>query len=377
MTAPAHWFVSVGELSGDVLAADLVHQIKIQHPSIQFSGIIGPAMAKEGVSPIGRMDELNVMGTIEVIKKLAAIKILKNRILEFIDRHHIRVAILVDFAGFHIKLAEELKMRGIRVIQYVAPKLWAWGEKRITKLRMNVDLLLATFPFEQTFFQERGVNCHYVGCPIAERTADIHVSKEELGFAKDQVLIALLPGSRGQEVRRLLGPMLAIAEEVKRHLPSAQFIIPIASSLQDSASQEWFASFGKKHVHFAQRNSLEVMSAADVALVASGTATLECALVMTPLVVIYSMNPLTYCLAKKYVKVAWASLVNILRAKSVVREFLQDFEYKDVAEELLTLVNSSPKKGAMLQEFASLRQDLSLPTRPNALDHINQLLNLN
>jgi lipid-A-disaccharide synthase len=371
-----HWLISAGDLSGDILGADLICSLKEITPHLQFSGITGPALSAEGVRSIASFDELNVMGIMEVVKKLASICMLKRKILEYVDRHNIKVAILIDSAGFHLKLAEELKIRGVYVIQYVAPKLWAWGENRIANLKQNVDLLLATFPFEETFFQERGLECHYIGCPIAKRTENMRATKKDLGFHSEQILFAFLPGSRAQEVSRLLGPMLSIAKKIKAILPQAEFIIPIASSLRDSRNRKLFSIYKEDSVHFLVWDSLEVMAASDVALVASGTATLECALINTPLAVIYSMNPLTHWLARKKIRVQWASLVNILRSKLVVQEFIQDFDHLELAEELISLVIEGQKRESMLAEFSILRDDLTRPTASNAATHILNALQM-
>lgn len=368
-----HWLISVGELSGDLLGADLVRSLKKEFPHLKFSGIIGPALAAEAVHPVAGIDELNVMGVAEVVKKLAGISALKNWILEYVDRHQIRVAILVDSAGFHLKLAEELKMRGVYVIQYVAPKLWAWGERRVETMRTNVDLLLATFPFEESFFKERGMNCHYVGCPIVNRTNPFTKHKQS---PSAHPKIALLPGSRFQELSRLLVPMLSIAQRLQLLVPQAEFVVPIASSLQDEKYKKWFESHKQNHVRFVETNSLELMASADVALVASGTATLECALVGTPLAVIYSMNPFSYYLAKKNVRVQWASLVNILRSHLVVREFIQDFDHQSVAKELASLLTDQAKRMSMLAEFDKLREDLRRPAASSAVGYIHNALQM-
>ncbi len=372
-----HWLISVGELSGDLLGADLVHELKAAAPDLKFSGIVGPSLIAEGVNAVASINELNVMGVSEVLKKLASISMLKRRILEYVDRNEIKVAILVDFAGFHLQLAEELKLRGVYVIQYVAPKLWAWGRHRISKLRENVDLLLATFPFEEEYFRKEGINCHYIKCPIAIRTESIQANKKDLGFDDNKVVFAFLPGSRIQEVHRLVPPMLSIAKKVKKLLPEAEFIIPIASSLRNSKSRKMMLQHKQESVYFVERNSLEVMSAADAALVASGTATLECALLMTPLAVIYSMNPFSYFLAKKKVQIPWASLVNILKSKFLVREYLQHFDESKVAEELVSLARNEEKRASMLKEFAELRRDLIELKSTSAITHIFNALKMN
>lgn len=376
MKTNGHWLISVGELSGDLLGSELIRDLKEHFPHLRFSGIVGPNLMREGVYSIAKMDELNVMGLTELFQKISDISRLKRSILEHVDRMQIKVAILVDFAGFHLQLAEELKMRGVYVIQYVAPKLWAWGEHRVERLKKSTDLVLATFPFEEAYFRNRGVNCYYIGCPIAKRTENIFPMKSKFGIKEEQTLFALLPGSRVQELSRLLRPMLSIAKKVKAILPSAQFIIPVASSLQDPKLRKFFSIPHESYIHFVEGKSLELMAAADAALVASGTATLECALVNTPLAVIYSMNPITYFFAKRNVKIPWASLVNILRRKFVVREFIQDFDEKEVAMELASFVLDAQKKKSVLAEFAILQEDLRTATSLNAVERIHKALQM-
>lgn len=361
MKTNGHWFVSVGELSGDLLAADLVRSLKRAFPDLRFSGITGPSLVSEGVSSLAHMNELNVMGLTEVAKKIASINMLKQNVLEHLDRQNIRVAILVDFSGFHLKLAEELKLRGIYVIQYVAPKLWAWGESRVSALKKYVDLLLAAFPFEEAYFQKFGVNCRYVGCPILKRTSIVSAKKEDFGVDSQSTLFAFLPGSRYQEISRLWKPMLSIVDRVRERLPQSVFMFPIATSLRKDPRIAHLLSSAHEGIRVVEEDSLRVMAAADAALVASGTATLECALLKTPLAVIYSMNPLTFYLANKKVKVKWASLVNILRNKELVREFLQHFDESEIADELCSLVLNREKRARMLDEFEQLEQSLKTP----------------
>jgi lipid-A-disaccharide synthase len=369
-----HWLISVGELSGDLLGAELVRELKQRSPQLQLSGIVGPYLSAEGVHALAHIDELNMMGIAELLQKISNVSIVKRKLLEFVDRNSIKVAILVDFAGFHLRLAEELKMRGVFVVQYMAPKLWAWGENRISSLKSNVDLLLAGFPFEENYFRSRGVNCHYIRCPMLKRTESVQRDKNMFGLSSTQTVFALLPGSRTQEFIRLLRPMLDIAKRIRETLKEAEFLIPVAASLQDEKVQKLINHSKESYIHFIQGKSLEIMASADAALLASGTATLECALVNTPLAVVYAMNPLTFYLAKKKVKIPWVSLVNILREKSVLEEYLQNIDVNVVANELISLVENSGKREAMLKEFLFLRDDLEQATQLTAVDHIYQAL---
>ncbi|MBI2602785.1 MAG: lipid-A-disaccharide synthase [Deltaproteobacteria bacterium] len=375
MSFTDHLFISVGESSGDLMAAYLVQQLKELDPHLHFSGIVGPALLTLGVHPVAEMDELSVMGVVEVLRNLARIKMLKSKVLSYIDTHPISAAILVDSAGFHFQLAEELKMRGIKTIQYVAPKLWAWGEHRIARLKRDFDLVLSTFPFEENYFQQRGVPCYYVGCPIADRTARIQLTKEALGYAHDKHLVAALPGSRVQEVQRLLPRLKSIAQRIKDQVPDTQFVVPIQPNIRKRL-KTLLENMEEENFQFTDNMSLELMAVADAAIVASGTATLECALLETPLVVVYAMSPFSYWLAKRKVKIPWVSLVNILQEKAVVREFIQHFSDESVAHELVTLLLSDSERQSMRLEFQQLKKKLSAPSSVSAVTRIGDLLGL-
>ena len=227
-------FISVGEFSGDLLAAQLVKELRSQIPQIKFSGIAGKEMAKEGVEQIVSMDVLNVMGLFDVLQKAAEIKIVEKRILAYLDRINPKVAILVDYPGFHFRLAEQLKMRGIKVVQYIAPKLWAWGASRVVKLRKDFDLVMGIFPFEAEFFRSRGVQFEFVGCPHLKRLEKIPYSHKELGLRADSPVVAMLPGSRESEVRRILPIMLTLKKNLANSKPNIQFCIPVAANLSSA-----------------------------------------------------------------------------------------------------------------------------------------------
>lgn len=376
MSGKKHWFISTGEFSGDLIAAEFIRTLRNQNSDLSFSGITGPALEKEGVLSVANISELSMMGLTEVLGKLPYIIEIKQRILDYIDRHEIKVAVLVDFAGFHLKLAEELKLRGVYVIQYVAPKFWAWGEGRVKGFSKKVDLLLTTFPFEEKFFRERGVHCHYLSCPYIRRTAGIATKKSDFGLSENTKLVALLPGSRSQEVDRILPSMLDIANLMRRQHPNLKFIVPIAPSLSEKEKEKFFKSQDPS-VEFVEKNSLELMSAADFALVASGTATLECALLGTPLIVLYKMNALTHYIARKKVTgVKWASLVNILSERELVTEYIQNYSFEDVAEEALSFLLDSKKSSALKAEFLNLRRSLEISNEENLSIYLEKALDI-
>ena len=355
-------FISVGEFSGDLLAAQLVKDLQSHIPHIRFSGIVGKELLKVGVNQLISMDVLNVMGLFDVLRKVAEIKMIEKRILTHIDRSQPQLAILVDYPGFHFRLAEQLKMRGIKVVQYIAPKLWAWGASRVFRLRKDFDLVMGIFPFESEFFRSRGVNFEFVGCPHIKRLSNVQSDHRGLNLNENQPIVSMLPGSRESEVKRILPIMLMIKKILAKDRPQIQFCVPIAGNLNYQAILASIPVDEREGVFFIRERSLEIMKTSDLALVASGTATLECALLETPMVVLYKMDSISYFLAKRKVTTKWVSLVNIIMNREVVPEYLQNFDIDHVANVLRELLDKNSKRHmAMKKDFKMLKDELSDP----------------
>ena len=357
-------FISVGEFSGDLLAAQLVTELRSYIPQIRFSGIAGKEMLKAGVEQLVSMDVLNVMGLFDVLKKAAEIKLVEKRILAHLDRLQPQLAILVDYPGFHFRLAEQLKMRGIKVVQYIAPKLWAWGASRVVKLRRDFDLVMGIFPFEAEFFRSRGVNFEFVGCPHLRRLAAVPASYEELDLSEKAPIVAMLPGSRESELRRILPIMLRLKQSLASHNPNIQFCVPVAANLSYEKVLKSLSNEEKQGIKFVRKRSLELMKVADLALVASGTATWECALLEKTMVVLYKMDSLSYFLAKRKVKTKWVSLVNIIMNREVVPEYIQIFDVVNVLNVLIELLDKKSDRHALMKnQFKLLKDELSDPKK--------------
>ena len=372
--APSY-FISAGEYSGDLLGAELALALGESLPKFTPFGIVGPAMAEARVAAVANISELSVMGVSEVLRRAGSLRMLESRVLEWVDRYQPKFAVLIDNPGFHLRLAEQLRLRGVKVFQYVAPKIWAWGAGRAPKIRASFDAVLGILPFEEEFFQERGIPYIYVGNPLKDRVEKIIVSKEHLGLPTDRPVIACLPGSRMSELNLNLPTLVATRDAVVRSLPDAVFVVPIAPILafEDVARIVGHPSgdplplsegvVGGEAVtlaglHFVRGMSLELMAAADLAIVASGTATLECALLGTPMIVVYTMSSISYKVAKKVVKLPYVSLVNLMAGRPLVSEYIQEFSIADIAEEVLELIQESAKRLAMKKAFFEMREGL-------------------
>ncbi len=365
-------FVSAGEPSGDLLAGELLEELKPLMPDAEFFGICGERMRRAGCEELFGIEELSVMGFVEVLKHLSYIKRLEFSLLEEIDRRKPDFAILVDYPGFHLRLGDSLKLRGTFVFQYVAPQLWAWGEKRTKKLKRSTDEVLGIMPFEADFFRQRDVNYTYVGTPQVDRAAAADGDRVRFGLEPNQKVIGFFPGSRRSEIQRLLPRMLAAREELRRLDPRLRFVVSAAPNLPLTLFAEQLGAalplpiadtdglkvFVLGDTTLVQGQSILLMKACDSALVTSGTATLECALVGTPMAVAYVMQSLSFQIAKRFVKLPHISLVNLVADYGLVKEFVQNFSGAAVAQELLTLIQDPEYRASKKIELEALNGKL-------------------
>jgi lipid-A-disaccharide synthase len=367
VTKVKSYFVSAGEYSGDLIGADAVCEISALLPSYQAFGLAGPAMRRAGVQALAHSEDFSVMGIWDVAVKLTDLRLLEQKILAHIDREAPSFALLIDYPGLHFRLAEQLTMRGIPVFQYVAPKVWAWGSGRLEQLRKNFTQVFGILPFEESFFLREGVPYQYVGCPVRDRVDHIRVNASDvLGYAwkQDQPIVAFLPGSRISEIKHIWPSMVRIREHLRKQCPDTLCVVPVAQSLNwnDVVRDEDVIYRSPNLLQtvdftFIRGASLELMSIADAAVVASGTATLECGLAECPMVVVYVMPDVSYEIAKHAVKVQWASLVNLALNRPCVTEYIQHFSPQAVASEVASLVDpDSPARMRMLSDFAELRE---------------------
>ena len=356
MTSGDTIFVSAGEFSGDLLAAELVTELRTNFPGVNFAGVCGPALRNAGVEQLADQSTLSVMGIAEVLPRISDLKIFESDLLESIDRCKPKFAILVDSPGFHFRLAEHLKMRGIPVVQYVAPKLWAWGKGRMKRLKRDFDLVIGILPFEEKFFKDGRIPYQLSGSPHLDRVEKIRVSRDIIGIAAEDKVLGILPGSRISELSSLLGDIVTIFGKLSTEINGLVGVLPLAPNLSSDDLKKLCRKLGIKFeasnasaenpeigtigggIRVFRGMSLELMAMSDAALVASGTATFECGLLGVPMAVIYRMNVLTYMIAKRVVDLPYVSLVNLMANELVSKEYIQSFSCNDVALELKELL---------------------------------------
>lgn len=331
--------LSAGEASGDLNASFLAAELKKIHPGIELFGMGGAKMSEQGVRLLEDPTSQGILGFSEAIKALPKMKKLLAKLTAALQEEKPDCLVLVDFPGFNMKLAEQARGLGIPVVYYFAPSAWAWGRGRAKKVAETVDLVLSVFPMEEAVYREAGANVLYLGHPLAERVRSRDNPRELLGIEPNVPIVALLPGSRPAEIKSLMKEMLAAAQLVREKIPAVQFVVSQASSISREALSEQIDQLPFP-VQILSGSTYELLAAADAAVIASGTATLEAALLGTPMVIVYRTSRLTWILGKLLLKIPFVGLPNILAGEELVPELLQD-EAKGVriAQELLRLLS--------------------------------------
>jgi lipid-A-disaccharide synthase len=349
-------FVSAGEPSGDAHAAAFVTALRRTLPDVGLEGVGGSQLEAAGVQLMERIERLTVFGFVEIVKKIPAHLSLLRAIERRLARGDIRLVVLVDYPGFHLRVAAAARRHGVPVLYYIAPQLWAWHERRIARLARDVARLAVILPFEETFFRERGVPATFVGHPLLDRPPlpPRERLKAELGLDPGRPVLALFPGSRAQETRRLWPVFREAARRARERRPDAQIVVAA------TAAGAYPGPGDVRVVHGQPRHCL---GAADAALSKSGTTTLEAVLAGTPQVVAYRMHPVSFAIARRLVRVPWVSLVNLIAERAVVPELLQAEATPERLAALVTplLEPGSRERQAQLDGIAEVRARLGGP----------------
>jgi lipid-A-disaccharide synthase len=363
-SSPLRIAVVAGELSGDHLGAALIDAIRARCPEAQFEGIAGPRMRAAGCRALAHAEKLAVMGVAEVLVHLPGLLRLRRRIgAHFID-HPPDVFVGIDAPDFNLSLERTLRQRGITTLHWVSPSVWAWRRYRLAKIRASVDLMMTLFPFEARFYAEQGMPAAYVGHPLAD---EIPLAGKGPAIAGANACsgaagcVALLPGSRMAELRRLLPVFLETARRCVEARPGLRFVLPVAAPHLMRLCRQWLRkrAYAALPVRLLDGNARQAMAAADVVLVASGTATLECLLLGRPMIVAYRLHPLSYPLVKSMLKVPFVSLPNLLLGAKRVPEYLQnEAKPRRLAAALLELLEDPQLAARQTQAFQTVHHEL-------------------
>ncbi|ATM77166.1 MULTISPECIES: lipid-A-disaccharide synthase [Serratia] len=352
-----------GETSGDILGAGLIRALKTHYPSARFVGVAGPLMQAEGCETWYEMEELAVMGVVEVLERLPRLLKIRKDLTRRFSELKPDVFVGIDAPDFNLTLEGRLKQRGIRTIHYVSPSVWAWRQKRVFKIGKATDLVLAFLPFEKAFYDRFNVPCRFIGHTMADAMplqADKLAARATLGIDPAARCLALLPGSRNAEVEMLSGDFLRTAQLLREHYPDLEVVVPLVNAKRREQFERIKAEVAPElKVHLLDGKGREAMVASDAALLASGTAALECMLAKCPMVVGYRMKPFTFWLAERLVKTPYVSLPNLLAGREIVTELLQhDCVPDKLAAALLPLLEDSPQAELLKQTFLELHQSI-------------------
>jgi lipid-A-disaccharide synthase len=350
--------VSAGEASGDGYAAQLVEALRRRFPDAEFFGCAGRRLREAGVRPIVRTEDLAVVGVFEVVTHIPRIYGEYRRLLRAVEQERPDAAILTDAPDFNLRLAARLHRAKVPTFYYVAPQVWAWRKGRLAQMRRDINHLLCIFPFEEKFFREHGVAATYVGHPLAS-TRPALTSRDEYfrehGFDPNRPLVALLPGSRRGEAERHL-PVLREAVKLLGQWRPLNFVLPASSTIGSAFFAERAADWS---VQVTEEGAFQALAHADLALVASGTATVEAALLGTPMVVFYRVSAPSWVVGKLLLDVPFYSMVNLLAGRQIVPELIQDdCEGSRLAAEAKRLLEDAPARHKMREDLTSVGRAL-------------------
>jgi len=353
-----------GEASADLHASRVLEELLGQRPGLHAFGVGGPRLRAAGLEAIAPAEEISVMGLAEVLPRLPRILGILRALRRAAAERRPGAALLVDLPDFNLRLAASLKKLGIPVVYYVSPTIWAWRKGRARKIARVVDRMLCILPFEERFYEGTGVRARFVGNPLAERPppGPPEAYRAELGLPAGRTTVAIVPGSRPTELARLFPPMLEAAERVRAQHPDAQFVVPVAPTLERAQLEPYLAAHRALEVKLVDGRADEVVGASDAALVKSGTSTLEAGLMLRPMVVVYKLSWLSYLVARLLVRIAHVALVNILAGRGIVPELLQgEASPERMAGELLRLLEDPAAREAQLAGLREVRASLGEP----------------
>ncbi|MBR9791015.1 MAG: lipid-A-disaccharide synthase [Gammaproteobacteria bacterium] len=379
---PLRIAVVAGEASGDVLAAGLIKALKTRYPDAIFEGIAGSHMQAAGCTSLFDIEILSVMGLVEVLSSIRPILKVKNELIAHFIKHPPDVYIGVDAPDFNLRVETALKQHGIKTVHYVSPTVWAWREKRIFKIARATNRVLGIFPFEQDVYDKYQVPYSFVGHTMADIIPlypDQGEARATLGLSNDSQCLALLPGSRGGEVAKLLPVFTATVEQLWQHKPDCQIVIPAANDRRLQQIEQYLQAnkpdwLKDSRVMLLAGQSREAMIASDVILLASGTATLEAMLCKRPMVSAYLLSWLTHKMMMRLYKPAYFSLPNILANEALVPELLQeDVNPERLCSELLNLFDADTR--ALTERFVELHQSLKQNADERAAEAVLEVIN--
>lgn len=354
--------ISAGEASGDLHAANLVKALRKLAPDTQFSGMGSDQLRAVGCNMLVDCSEIAVVGIWEVIVKYRTIKKALNQLIDALKASPPDLLILVDYQEFNFRLAEKAKAMGIKVLFYIGPQVWAWRSHRVHTMAKKIDHMAVLFPFEEKFYENAGVPCTFVGHPLVDETKPSRSKQacmHAFQLSEQQPVVGLFPGSRKSEIARVLPILLESAALLKQQKDNLQFILPMASTISMSDIEPWLHKFPTLTVNVVRDNSYDVMQVCDAIMAASGTVTLEIAIMGIPNAIVYRIAPLSYWILKRMVKIKDIGLANIVAQERIVQEFIQqDAKPEAIANEISRLLDDKVYRATMIAELNKIKGKL-------------------
>lgn len=374
--------IVAGEISGDTLGAGLIRALRSRYPNARFIGIAGPQMIAEGAETIVPMERLSVMGLVEVLGRLKELFGVRDQLVARLREEKIDAFIGIDAPDFNLRVAKQLHAEGFKTVHYVSPSVWAWRQGRVKGIAESIDTMLCLLPFEKQFYDDHAVKAVFVGHPLADTLplmTDKGAARKSLGLPLHAKYVALLPGSRGGEVKYLAPTLFKAAQLLQKDDPELVFIIPAINAERKVAIEASLKELNLTAQVFDDARGpgvgREVMAASDVVLLASGTATLEAMLLKKPMVIAYRVHWLTYLIARLMVKSKWVGLPNLLANKNLVPEFLQDAATPEtIALEARKWLDDVNYRTSKVLEFYSMHSLLKQDASEKAAEAVVELV---
>ena len=379
MTGRIHFGIVAGEKSGDILGAGLMRALRERYPDARFSGIGGPEMERLGCESLAPMERLAVMGLVEPLGRLPELLRIKRSLERHFRNTRPAAFIGIDSPDFNLRLAASLHKGGLRAIHYVSPSVWAWRKSRIHGIARSIDLMLTLFPFETDIYREHGVRVQCVGHPLADEIGfedGGEAARRELSLDSATPVIALMPGSRKNEIKRMAPDFLAAAAAAREKFPELRFLIPCAGVENRRLLEELIAqsAFSGNEWRLLD-NSHQAIAAANFAILASGTASLEAMLLRRPMVACYKLTPLSYALASRLVKVDHMAIPNLLAGERLVPEYVQnDVNKENLLREIEQFMANRVPGEKLLEKFEQQHRFLRRNASAQAAGAIQELL---